>query len=369
MIRCNFPLLITLCLAASPVAGQTSPQGRLLFLGVAYDEAPPQGSTADNFSYAPDNFTRIFEKQSKPLFRDLKVSTLKGLAAHKAAVGAQLFALQKAAKKDDLVFIYWGTHGGTSKGDWGANLPGDATVSGSEIKQVLAGLPCPAIVLISTCGSGSFIRKPMGELLLPPNVAAAAACGRKRSASNELDITMLEALAGFADADGDEQITLREAFSYLPKRYAEFFRDDPGGDIAPVFHRPEGVSGDLVLAKVTGDYAAAVVDGAWYGVTVLEIMEGKAKVRFLGYDSTTSRGSYPMPDQVLDHEYLDFPGDFPPAEVESEGVWYPAKVLQRRPMTYKIHYVGYPDSDDAVVPPSRIRFPFAGTAPEPKRKK
>ncbi len=56
MNRCHLPLLITLCFAASPLAGQTPPQGRLLFLGIAYDEAPPPGSTADNFSYAPDNF-------------------------------------------------------------------------------------------------------------------------------------------------------------------------------------------------------------------------------------------------------------------------------------------------------------------------
>jgi hypothetical protein len=356
------------CLASSPSLAQQPPRGRLLFLGIAYDEAPTPGTTVDNFNYAPDNFIRLFQSQSKTLFSEIKSSTLKGHRATKQAVGEELFQLKKIAKADDLAVIYWGTHGGTNKKGWGANLPGDQIIYGTEIKQALSALPCPTIVLISTCGSGGFLRTRPDQIDLPANVAAAAACGRRRSASNELDITMLEALSGFADVDADGQVTLGEALRYLPERYREFFRDEDGDDITPVYHRPASVAADIALAKVEGNHVAAVVDGTWYGATIMEKMQGRAKVRFLGYDATSSHGGYAMRDRVLEDEYLDFAGDMPPAEVESDGTWYPARILERQQGSWKVHYVGFPDSDDEVVPRKRIRFPFAGEPPEAKQK-
>lgn len=362
----GFHLLLSLSmsLASGPLLAQPPHQGRLFFLGIAYDEAPAAGTTVDNFNYAPDNFTRLFQSQSRTLFSEIKVSTLKGHQATKPAVSEQLSQLQKLARADDLAIIYWGTHGGTNKKGWGANLPGNQVIYGTEIKQALSALPCPAIVLISTCGSGGFVRTRPGEVDLPTNVAAAAACGRRRSASNELDITMLEALSGFADFNADRQVTLGEAMQYLPRRYQEFFRDESGDDLVPIIHRPEGVSADVPLTKVEGNHVAAVVDGSWYGATILERMPGKAKVRFLGYDSTSRHGSYAMPDRVLEDEYIDPAGDMPPAEVESDGTWYPARILERQQGSWKIHFIGYPDSDDEVVPRKRIRFPFAGSPPK-----
>ena len=100
----------------------------------------------------------------------------------------------------------------------------------------------------------------------------------------------------------------------------------------------------------------------------MEKMQGRAKVRFLGYDATSSHGGYAMRDRVLEDEYLDFAGDMPPAEVESDGTWYPARILERQQGSWKVHYVGFPDSDDEVVPRKRIRFPFAGEPPEAKQK-
>ena len=364
--RCVLPFCLSL--TSTMLAAELSPQGRLLFLGIAYDEAPAPGTSIDNYNYAPDNFIRLFQSQSKTLFSEIKISTLKGLRATKPAVGEQLYQLQRIAKAEDLVLIYWGTHGGTNKKGWGANLPGDQVIYGTEIKQVLSALPCPAIVLISTCGSGGFVRTRPGEIDLPANVAAAAACGRRKGASNELGVAMLEAISGFADFDADGKVTLGEALRYLPQRYQEFFRNESGDDLVPVLHRPESVNADIVLAKVEDTHVAAVVTGSWYGATITERLTGKAKVRFLGYDSTSSRGSYAMADQVLDDEYLDFAGGMPPAEVESEGQWYPARILDRRQGSWKIHYIGFPASDDEMVPRKRIRFSFAGVPPESRRK-
>ena len=133
VVRFSTLLLLpfSLCMAVTPSPAQQPPQGQLLFLGIAYDEAPAPGTSVDNFNYAPDNFTRLFRSQSKTLFSEIKFSTLKGSPATKSAVFGQLYRLQKIAKANDRVVIYWGTHGSTNKKGWGANLPGDQVVYGS----------------------------------------------------------------------------------------------------------------------------------------------------------------------------------------------------------------------------------------------
>ena len=358
-------LLCTLLLfhaAAAPTMGQEQPRGRLLFFGVAYDEAPGPGLTLDNFNYAPDNFTTLFAAQSKTLFRELKTETVKGNRATRPAVGLLLRALQQAARKDDVVFLYWGTHGGSDRKGWSANLPGNGLVYGSEIKAELARVPCPVIVAISTCGSGGFARTTAGTADLPPNVAAFCACQRRQSTSNELDVSLLEALAGFGDADGDGRVTLGEAFDYVPKRYRKLLNDVEGADVQPVLERGTGISLDLPLTKVSESCVAAVFDGAWYGTVVTQQLDGKSKVRFLGYDSTSKDGGFSFPDEVLPADHLDPLGGLPPLEVEQDGTWYPAVAVTPRAKGWKIHYVGYPASDDEAVPPKRIRFPFPNGA-------
>jgi hypothetical protein len=352
-----FILAIFLVVPASAI-GQESPRGRLLFFGVAYDEAPGPGLTIDNFNYAPDNFTSLFAAQSKTSYREVKAETLKGSRATRPAVGQLLRALQQAARKDDVVFLYWGTHGGSDRTGWSANLPGDGLVRGGEIKAELARVPCPVIVAISTCGSGGFAKSAAGAADLPPNVAAFCACQRRQSTNNELDVSLLEALAGFGDSDGDGVVTLGEAFDYVPKRYRKLLNDGDGADLQPVIERGAGIALDLPLTKVSESCVAAVSGGVWYGGLATPQPNGKSKVRFLGYDSTSKNGGFAFPDEVLPADHLDPVGGLPPLEVEQDGTWYAAVAVAPRNKGWMIHYVGYPASDDEVVPPKRIRFPF-----------
>ena len=357
----TLPSLVIVVICALPLSA-ADPPGRLLFLGVAYDEGPPKGQTADHFNYAPDNFVRLFEGQSKDQFRELKFDTLKGGAATREAVAGKLRGLKQVAKKDDLVFVYWGTHGGTDKRGWSANLPGDGLVLGTEIKDALRLLPCPAVVAISTCGSGGFVHIPGQGLDLPPNVVAICACRRKQTTNNELDVSLLEALAGFGDADGDGQVTVREALNYVPLRYTRITRDTDTADLQPVVGHGESAVLDRALTKTNESHVAVVYDNKWYGATILERRESKLKVRYLGFDFANRKGGFYFADELVPLERIDMPGDFPPIEVEWNGAWYAATVLRRAEMGYRIHYVGYPDSDDEVVLPKRIRFPFVGGA-------
>lgn len=353
LVGCSF-------LAAIAAHAADAPRGRLLFLGVAYDEAPPKGQTADHYNYAPDNFTTLFNSQSSGLFSEIKTDTLKGNAATRPAVANRLRALQRIAKAEDLVFIYWGTHGGTDKRGWAANLPGEGQVLGTEIKAELARLPCPAVVAISTCGSGGFVRTNPQQIDLPKNVAAICACRRKQTTNNELDVSLLEALAGFGDKNGDGQVTIGEALHYVPIRYGKLMRDSETPDLQPVLGHVDGFALDRALSKVGDSHVAVVTDNAWYGAKIVERLQNRVKVRYLGYDSTNPKGGFAFPDELVKLERVDLAGDFPPIEVEWDGTWYAAKVVERAERGIKIHYIGYPDSDDEVVPPMRIRFPFPG---------
>lgn len=367
---------LTLVLGIAAAAfGDDAPRGRLLFLGVAYDEAPPQGHSGDHYNYAPDNFSRLFCAQTKGLFSSVEVATLKGNQATHPQVLAALAALQHAARPEDLAFVYWGTHGGTSRKGWGANLPGGGAIYAAEIKQALAQVRCPVVCMISTCGSGGFPHDGQDGVSLPDNVIAVCACRGKQSTNNELDRAVCEALAGFGDADASGDVTLREVLDYVPLRYRKIFRGgDPTDDQLPVLAHAESAPLDRPVTQVTGEYAAVAKDGAWYGATILDRTDRGVKVRYLGYDSTTRNAGFSFPDEVVAEEYLDLPGGEAPIEVEDDGVWYPARILSREGMQLRIHYLGYPESDDATVPRSRVRFVFSD-APKarkpggPKRKK
>ncbi|WP_254510314.1 hypothetical protein [Anatilimnocola floriformis] len=355
-----FAIIVTFAVLRAATVTAAEPQGRLLFLGVAYDEGPPKGQTADHFNYAPDNFTRLLQAQAKGQFQELKFDTLKGGAATRISVAAKLRGLKQIARKEDLVFVYWGTHGGSDKQGWSANLPGDGQILGSEIKDALRLLPCPALVAISTCGSGGFIRHPGQGVDLPANVVALCACRRKQTTNNELDVSLLEALAGFGDANDDGQVTLQEALDYVPARYTRITRDTESADLQPVVGHGERAVLDRVLTKTNDSHVAVVYENKWYGATILERHDGKVKVRYLGYDYANRKGGFHFADEMVPLERVDFPGDYPPIEVEWNGAWYAAKVLNRAERGFRIHYVGYPASDDEDVLPRRIRFPFVG---------
>lgn len=333
------------------------PRGRLLFLGVAYDEAPPAGQTASHYDYAPDNFSRLFREQSTELFTGVDVTVLKGSKVTRPNVDATLRAWRTRARPNDLAFLYWGTHGSTSDQGWGASLADGSAVYASEIKRVLKQFPCPVVCVISTCGSGGFVDYDDG-VPLPANVTAICACRPRQSTNNELDRALCEALSGFADADGSGEVTLQETLDYVPRRYQTWYADGNGRkNQAPVIGAGKSAI-DWPLARVTGTHAAVVHEGSWYGVHVLAREPAGARVRYLGYDSVNPNGEFSIPDAVVTNDVLDLPGGDPPVEVQWEGTWYPARILERTGNDLRIHYIGYPDNDDEVVPPRRVRYPL-----------
>ena len=330
--------------------------GTLHFVGVAYDESPPPGQTVDHYNYAADNFSQFFAGHSQDLFTEIKIQTLKGKDATREAVLSVLATLRNEAQESGFHLLGHARRHGIAGMERG--LPGDGVIEGGEIKAELAKLPCPAIVALSTCGSGRFIRPSPREMDLPDNVAAFAACQRRQSTANELDRTLLEALSGFGDANTDGVVTLQEAIAYVPRRYQKLMRET-GAIPSPCSARDDDVALDLPLAKVSGDYVAVVNSGAWHGAAVLEKAEDQVRVRYLGFDPGSRGGDFYLPDEKVDAKDVDFPGGNPAIEVEWRGQWYSALIRERNSDgRYRIHYVGYPESDDEVVGQNRVRYPF-----------
>jgi hypothetical protein len=344
------------------LAADTPAKGRLFFIGVAYDEAPPKGKTGGHFNYAPDNFSDLLTELSKDLFTDIRVSTLKNKQVTHDGVMAHLEQIKKTVKKDDLVFFYWGTHGGTDATGWGANGADGSSFKGREFKELFATFNCPVIVAISTCGSGGFAVPSAKDVAVPDNVGAFCACRRQKTTGNQLDVAMCEGLAGFADLDNDGLVTLREMIEYVPRRYHEWTPDEKTRttDDLPVLSQFDKLPLDRALTKASPNRLSVVKDGMWYGALKVDKSKNKTTVRFLGYDHTTKDGGYSMPNEAIADADIDLPGGPPPAMVEWKGTWYPSVLLERNPKTneFKVHYVGYPDSDDEVVARSRVRMNF-----------
>src|SRR5262249_39438207 len=110
--------------------------------------------------------------------------------------------------------------------------------------------------------------------------------------------------------------------------------------------------------RVGDTHAAVAHEGWWYGATILQRQQGSFKVRYLGYDATSTRGAYAFPDETLKAEFVHPAGAYPPIEVQWDGQWDAAVVVAPSGRDFKFHSIGYPASDDEVVPLKRIRYPF-----------
>lgn len=108
-----------------------------------------------------------------------------------------------------------------------------------------------------------------------------------------------------------------------------------------------------------GDRAEGLSYGSWYPVTVLEAADGRWKVRYDGFASSS--------DEWLPAEKLRplrtaswKAGDR--VEALSYGKWYGAKIIEAEPSRWKVTYDGYSSASDEWVNLDRLRVPGAKTA-------
>jgi hypothetical protein len=267
--------------------------------------------------------------------------------------------LKQHATKKDLVVVYVGCHGGTDpKEGWGITAADGQGVFGHDIKRELGHLPCQAIVILSTCGSGGFAQPHKNDPPLPPNVTALCACGPRQHTNNHIDVSVAEALCGRADFNRDGVVDVDELLRYVDLRYKEWLRNlnrKPEGE-APVLARSKTAPAAMILTKVAPDLAAVAHNGQWHSALLGKKVGDGYKVWLVGW-APTGPGDYFLTDRA-DREHLCLPGEEPPVLLEKGGKWVPARLMKKEGKQFTVKPLGK-NAEEETVLHARVRFPFA----------
>lgn len=102
-------------------------------------------------------------------------------------------------------------------------------------------------------------------------------------------------------------------------------------------------------------------NGTWFPAKVLETKEGKFHIKYDGYGDEWN--------ERVGMDRIRFPdkkkAEVVQVDVEWHGTWYPAKVLEQKDGKFYIKYDGYSDASNEWVGKERIRFPDkAAAAPD-----
>jgi hypothetical protein len=352
--------------AAEPAARH---DGDLLFLGIALNQAPDKanGETVDVWNFCARDLAALLRENGKSVFHKVQTQVLLGRQATYAHIMAGLGTLARSATRKDLVVLYIGCHGGTEKGDgWGFDSIDHQTVWGRDVKSVLGQVPCPVVAIIETCGSGGFARPHRKDIPLPPNVTALCACRALQETDNHLSVAVSEALSGKADFNKDGLIQVGELLRYTARRHRELV---PGGKVGKDSELPLLVPAaqaplTLPLTTVSTDIVAVAARGEWYQARLIEEKDGTFQVRVLGWDNKP--GPYFVTDSV-NREHVCLSTDPSPVQVELNGTWRPARLLEKDGDRLKVHYIGTRKRRDEYVPRERVRFLFATESEESAR--
>lgn len=361
---------LVLILAHLPAVAAETPaphRGKLLVLTVAIDQDAEAQSdeTIDLFNFSARDMERVFRDRSAALFSGMQSTVVLGKQVTHARVLKELETLRRAARSEDLVVLYWGSHGGTwKKSGWAAGTADGQWISGKELKQHLGKVSCQVLLIVDTCGSAGVAHVHKQDVAPPPNVTVVCACRERQSTSTALTVSLLEALYGKADFDRDGFVQTRELLQYIQHRYREWY---PGSDKDPKVLRPvivEALQAPLDLSltqasdKVVCVYATdANEESFWLGALLVKQEAGRFHVRYFGYDNDRP-GSWSIKDRVVERDRICLPTDPPPVKVQWKGAWYNARVLNRKGDEFRIHYMGYGPEWDETVPRDRVRHLF-----------
>lgn len=197
------PLFLSLLMLAPTLANAQS----LHIVGVGVD-CNFEKSKPDPWGMGMKRLVETVEEFSKI---PVKKTLVTGKHATKANV---LDALEELKPKDnDIVFIYFGTHGGIQKKKdrFYLCLYGSDCIYGSEIARIVNGLSCKVVVAIDACHSAAILDSPM------PKALVLCSCKKEQfSYGNTFIKAMGDGYKGAADLDKNGEVTFLEMVIYLP---------------------------------------------------------------------------------------------------------------------------------------------------------
>lgn len=353
----SFVILVTVpSLHASDTPAQAT--GDLYILGITINQQKP----LDSYNWCAEEVEKAFREQAKSFHRQIHSRLVQADKATHAGSMEGLAWLQKQTSKKDLVVIYVGAHGSTHPvNGWGIDTADGKTLWGREIKQELAKLSCPVIIMIETCTSGGFAQAHKNDVPVPTNVTALCACSGKQTIDNQLDMALMEGLYGRADFNGDKVVELDELIRYIGLRYKEWWPDPDAkeGSGLPVLHKAKNMPGTLKLTQAAPNLSAMLHNGIWYSALPGKPEGDKFPVHLLGWSSKP--GHYFLTDTAT-REQLCLPADGRPMLVEQDGRWYPALGV-RDGHKVRVRYLGH--DEEETVERNRIFLPFVGDTEKP----
>lgn len=293
-------------------------------------------------------------------------------AATKQSIEDAFMATIKKIPASDTLIVYYAGHGGKDQSGEAFFAPYDASYELSNTSWSMSWIHAAlekefrgrqVILTGDACYSGS-LGEGSGFHTTKPYASLTSSLSSQPSTGNW---TFTESLiAGFRgdsliDANWDGNITLAELARYTSAEMA--FADGQRSSFVTHEFNP-----DVIIARTNtssknqrGDRMEVEWNGNWYNAKIIDRGKGQFKVHYAGYDE--SADEWVSPDRIRPFAPQELPQG---TEVEvawsptlifdqSKAEWYPARVLKAEDGLHLIHYDGYSEVWDEWVSPTRIR--------------
>jgi len=311
----------------------------------------------------------MIESLKKRGVPEANIVFLKNEAATREAVDKKMSELLAASAEGETLIFYYAGHGSRNFQDEKRpvslicydSMPKKAA-SYWLLSDVVASIEKgfkggKVLVTADCCHSGGFMeelktlqsKKQWGLL-------ASVQPGSRSTGNWTFTQCLVDTYNGYApiDADGDGKITFKESGAWAEAEMA--FCEE---QMSCAWTR--GYSDSTVLAVAgekkparVGERLEAEDEGKWWKIKVLDAKEGKLFVTWLGWDKKWDR--WIEADKARAHKPQVQEGGTV-VEVEWDGTWYKAKVMQNRLGLHFVRYEGFPESDSEWVPRKRMRLP------------
>lgn len=126
-------------------------------------------------------------------------------------------------------------------------------------------------------------------------------------------------------------------------------------------HIALAADGTRLAAPRLGEAVLVTEDGDTWLAEIVSVEPACARVHYVGYGSESDE--WVPPRRLRRTVAVRAPRAGDAVEVEYEGQWYPAQILETLRGRVRVHYVGYGDDDDEWVSVRRLRAPVPGAAP------